>query len=619
MFLFDKDNQYVLYSGTAKEEEGSYRHLNDLLFILYLLKKYDIPKENILLYIDKEILGNLDTKTLNKKFKGMLFREFFEQNSTVKDIKDIFSFKRDKNKDLVFFASGHGNIDGLSNGKLKKFITPCFFEKISNFEKITFLFFTQCFSGAFHHLDTRKNICVIGASEYQNSVSVPINKFNFEFTKDINKEFAFYDNIAINPFIYMFFILVLGVDKFIQRDKKNILNLYKYLCAYALEFVKNDLEYLVDISKMNSNFLKISIPYKEIQHPYLLNKIKATEIFLKKKQKLLIVSNSSPNKINHIIDAFLNRDDLEVEVLHQYNKEIKRTFIIKVFDKLKLPLDVDNLNKRILKKVEEFKPDIIFIIKGNSVYPYTLKQIKEKYPKIKLISFSLDDMYAWHNRSIYYAIGLKYYDVVFTTKSYNIGELKQLGAKNVKFLYQAFSKKYHKPCSNCDVVKYKYNVLFIGFAERERFEYMNFLAKNGIEIHIYGSGWQKKEFKNHHLNLKIYYKDLIGEGYSNAISCSKISLCFLRKINRDLHTSRSIEIPACGGFMIAEITEEHKKLFEEDKEAVYFDTKEELLEKVKYYLEHEEERKQIAKAGYERTRKNDYSYDDMVNRILNDI
>ena len=46
MFLFDKDNQYVLYSGTAKEEEGSYRHLNDLLFILYLLKKYDIPKEN---------------------------------------------------------------------------------------------------------------------------------------------------------------------------------------------------------------------------------------------------------------------------------------------------------------------------------------------------------------------------------------------------------------------------------------------------------------------------------------------------------------------------------------------------------------------------------------------
>ena len=43
--------------------------------------------------------------------------------------------------------------------------------------------------------------------------------------------------------------------------------------------------------------LKDKLPNKEIQHPYLLNKIKATEIFLKKKQKLLIVSNSSPNRL----------------------------------------------------------------------------------------------------------------------------------------------------------------------------------------------------------------------------------------------------------------------------------------------------------------------------------
>lgn len=336
------------------------------------------------------------------------------------------------------------------------------------------------------------------------------------------------------------------------------------------------------------------------------------------KKKLLFVSNSSPDRINHILDAFKNRDDLDIEVLHQYKNSIKKTFITKVFDKLKIPLDIDGLNKRILFKIKSFKPDIVFIVKGNVIKPNTLKKIKQN-SNIKLISWSLDDMYAKHNRSYYYTKGLNYYDKVFTSKSYNIEELKKLGAKKVEFLYQAYSKKYHKPCKNCKEIPYKTEVLFIGFAEKERFEYLNYLAQNNIKIDIYGSGWNKKEFQNHHKNLNITSKDLIGADYSNTISCSKITLCFLRKANRDLHTSRSIEIPACGGFMVAERTDEHKALFQEDKEAVYFNSKEELFEKVRYYLGHKEERQKIAKAGFERTRKDDYSYDNMVNRILDAI
>ena len=44
-----------------------------------------------------------------------------------------------------------------------------------------------------------------------------------------------------------------------------------------------------------------------------------------------------------------------------------------------------------------------------------------------------------------------------------------------------------------------------------------------------------------------------------------------------------------------------EELFEENKEIVFFSTKEELLEKVIYFKNHDEERREIAKRGWEKS------------------
>jgi spore maturation protein CgeB len=208
------------------------------------------------------------------------------------------------------------------------------------------------------------------------------------------------------------------------------------------------------------------------------------------------------------------------------------------------------------------------------------------------------------------------YDIYFTTKSYGVKELERLGCPKVKFIGNAFDPHTHRPIPVTDLIRQQFGgpVGFVGTYEKERAELMLSLAQEDIPVRIWGSSWQDCGIK--HRNLKIENMPIEGDDYAAAVSAFDINLCFLRKQNRDLQTQRSVEIPACGGFMLAERTAEHCALFEEGKEAEYFSSPEELLDKVKYYLAHPLARRGIAAAGRERCLKSGYSYPARVKEML---
>lgn len=63
------------------------------------------------------------------------------------------------------------------------------------------------------------------------------------------------------------------------------------------------------------------------------------------------------------------------------------------------------------------------------------------------------------------------------------------------------------------------------------------------------------------------------------------------------------DVLGAGGFLMTNYQAEIPLYFEEGKEIICFDGSEDLKEKVQYYLEHEEERKEIAKNGYEKVKR----------------
>jgi spore maturation protein CgeB len=102
--------------------------------------------------------------------------------------------------------------------------------------------------------------------------------------------------------------------------------------------------------------------------------------------------------------------------------------------------------------------------------------------------------------------------------------------------------------------------------------------------------------------------EVYGDDYARALSGAKIGLGFLRKVCPDQHTTRTFEIPACGSMLLADRTPEHQEFFEEGKEADFFDSKEELTEKVRFYTTNERARADLASKGRQRCVDGRYAY-----------
>ena len=282
-------------------------------------------------------------------------------------------------------------------------------------------------------------------------------------------------------------------------------------------------------------------------------------------------------------------------------------------------LDSFGANRAILRAVERRCFDVVWIDRGLAISPATLQAVRRACPEAVLVAFSLDDMANPRHQSRRWLRSVLLYDLHVTTKSYNDPELREMGAPRVLVIDNAFDPEVHRPLelSQADRERYGASVGFVGHYEAERAELVLELCRAGLDIRVEGPAWSK--LRGAHPRLAIGADYLDGLEYAKALNATDINLGFLRKANRDVQTTRSIEIPACGAFMLAERTDDHHRLFEEGREAEFFGAFPELLEKCRYYLAHPDERRTIAAAGLRRCLDAGYSYAARLEQVLGEV
>jgi spore maturation protein CgeB len=70
------------------------------------------------------------------------------------------------------------------------------------------------------------------------------------------------------------------------------------------------------------------------------------------------------------------------------------------------------------------------------------------------------------------------------------------------------------------------------------------------------------------------------------------------------------------GFLLAERTTDHQRLFREGIEAEFFEGLDELIAKCRYSLDHEPARRKIAEVGYRRCVLGGYGYEGRIRKVV---
>lgn len=216
----------------------------------------------------------------------------------------------------------------------------------------------------------------------------------------------------------------------------------------------------------------------------------------------------------------------------------------------------------------------------------------------------------WRN----YFSGLKYCQHIFYYREKNQKDYLYLGYEKISLLRSYYVKYLNYPT----IKNYIYDVVFIGHYENDgRDQYIKYLIDNNVNIKLFGPEWERSKYYDFFYKKMGDITPLDIENYNVTLNQSKIALVFLSTLNSDSYTRRCFEIPATKTFMLSKYSRDLAQLFTPEKEADFFNSKEDLLQKIEYYLENSVIREDIVECAYDKLIKNNHEVSERIKIVIN--
>lgn len=268
----------------------------------------------------------------------------------------------------------------------------------------------------------------------------------------------------------------------------------------------------------------------------------------------------------------------------------------------------------------QLRPQLVLVLLGMNVTPEIVNSIR-----------SLGSTTAvWYSDDPYYSditrITSIHYDYVFTNELSCVEFYQMQGCKQVYHLPLAVDLKVF--CPQRVHTGYFSDVCFIGSAYWHRVGFFDriapYLARRNVKI--FGWWWDRlKQYSK--LSHLIRTEWLSPEETAKYYNGAKIVINLHRSphdesFNKNstrvkaLSTNpRTFEICGSGAFQLTDARQDLANLYGPGQELVTYSSAEELIQKIEYYLQHDEEREELARKGLQRTLR-DHTFDHRVAVML---
>jgi spore maturation protein CgeB len=338
--------------------------------------------------------------------------------------------------------------------------------------------------------------------------------------------------------------------------------------------------------------------------------------------KALIVYSSKPPIISYLQRAFgrvgVETDYLQADkstwfdkwIIHRANKWLHNLRLLpkNQFAFSNHPLAHKNFRSNELeRKIEEFKPDLVLLVRGISFSHESLKKApclfgwwieREERVAEALRELDLFDWYFFMNRScVECAI--------------------EHGFNNASYLPHSVDAEAFRPVLGTEK---KYDLCFVGNWSPKRQAYMKAALKITSNIVIYGRGWRKNNLTNLRLFSCVKGTYIDGDELNRLYNSSHIVLNVTNWGNsegkkRSGMNMRVLEVPATGSFLLTDGARELTEFLLPNTHVATYEGLDEFVAQIVHWLDRPEERSKIAEQGRTHVVTH-FSYDQLVDAMV---
>jgi spore maturation protein CgeB len=263
----------------------------------------------------------------------------------------------------------------------------------------------------------------------------------------------------------------------------------------------------------------------------------------------------------------------------------------------------DAMNAELRQLVASERPDVtIIVLRTDQLVPEIVRSLSQW---TTTVAYLLDD--SW--RRGFSDLWARHVDIVTTPEVAGIERFRRSGIRNAVVSPFPFNEDLYVRMNAPKM----YDVSFIGQYHPHRAWLIEGIERSGVRVAVFGPGWPAGVVTHEDL-VRIISASRINLNLSNSICLDPAyvfssALAFkwtLREVTRreskwrEQVKGRHFEIAGCGGFQLSYAYPGIAEHFVIGREIETFNDRKEMIRKVHYYLEHEDERRTIADNAWRR-------------------